>query len=194
MTGIPPAPRGVPQIEVSFDIDVNGILHVKAKDKATNKENKVEIKGHSGLSKEEIERMKKEAEAHAAEDKTRREMVDLRNRAEAVVFQVERELQEHGGKVGPQERSDIEAALNQAKEAMKTEDKGAIEKAMENLNRARMKLGEAIYKATAGAAAGAPGAGAAAAAEPPAGAEPPPSGAAEKKGPDDVIDAEYELK
>ena len=194
LTGIPPAPRGVPQIEVSFDIDVNGILHVKAKDKATNKENKVEIKGHSGLSKEEIERMKKEAEAHAAEDKTRREMVDLRNRAEAVVFQVERELQEHGGKVGPQERSDIEAALNQAKEAMKTEDKGAIEKAMENLNRARMKLGEAIYKATAGAAAGAPGAGAAAAAEPPAGAEPPPSGAAEKKGPDDVIDAEYEVK
>ncbi len=194
LTGIPPAPRGVPQIEVSFDIDVNGILHVKAKDKATNKENKVEIKGHSGLSKEEIERMKKEAEAHAAEDKTRREMVDLRNRAEAVVFQVERELQEHGGKVGPQERSDIEAALNQAKEAMKTEDKGAIEKAMENLNRARMKLGEAIYKATAAAAAGAPGAGAAAAAEPPAGAEPPPSGAAEKKGPDDVIDAEYEVK
>ncbi len=188
LTGIPPAPRGVPQIEVSFDIDVNGILHVKAKDKATNKENKVEIKGHSGLSKEEIERMKKEAEAHAAEDKTRREMVDLRNRAEAVVFQVERELQEHGGKVGPQERSDIEAALNQAKEAMKTEDKGAIEKAMENLNRARMKLGEAIYKATAAAAAGAPGAGAAAA------AEPPPSGAAEKKGPDDVIDAEYEVK
>ncbi len=188
LTGIPPAPRGVPQIEVSFDIDVNGILHVKAKDKATNKENKVEIKGHSGLSKEEIERMKKEAEAHAAEDKTRREMVDLRNRAEAVVFQVERELQEHGGKVGPQERSDIEAALNQAKEAMKTEDKGAIEKAMENLNRARMKLGEAIYKATAAAAASAPGAGAAAA------AEPPPSGAAEKKGPDDVIDAEYEVK
>ena len=194
LTGIPPAPRGVPQIEVSFDIDVNGILHVKAKDKATNKENKVEIKGHSGLSKEEIERMKKEAEAHAAEDKTRREMVDLRNRAEAVVFQVERELQEHGGKVGPQERSDIEAALNQAKEAMKTEDKGAIEKAMENLNRARMKLGEAIYKATAGAAAGAPGAGAAAAAEPPSGAEPPPSGAAGKKSPDDVIDAEYEVK
>ena len=194
LTGIPPAPRGVPQIEVSFDIDVNGILHVKAKDKATNKENKVEIKGHSGLSKEEIERMKKEAEAHAAEDKTRREMVDLRNRAEAVVFQVERELQEHGGKVGPQERSDIEAALNQAKEAMKTEDKGAIEKAMENLNRARMKLGEAIYKATAAAAAGAPGAGAAAAAEPPSGAEPPPSGAAGKKSPDDVIDAEYEVK
>ena len=196
LAGIPPAPRGVPQVEVSFDIDVNGILNVKAKDKATNKENKVEIKGHSGLSKDEIERMKKEAEAHSTEDKTRREMVDLRNRSEAVVFQVERELQEHGDKVGQQERSDIESALNQAKEVMKGEDKASIEKAMENLNRARMKLGEAIYKATAGAsaAAGAPApeAGATAADGQPAGAD--GAGSAGKKGSDDVIDAEYEVK
>ncbi len=195
LAGIPPAPRGVPQVEVSFDIDVNGILNVKAKDKATNKENKVEIKGHSGLSKDEIERMKKEAEAHSAEDKARREMVDLRNRSEAVVFQVERELQEHGDKVGQQERSDIESALNQAKEAMKGEDKASIEKAMENLNRARMKLGEAIYKATA-ASGTTPGDAAAggAAGEAQPGAAGNGAGPSGKKGSDDVIDAEYEVK
>src|SRR3954462_236681 len=146
LTGIPPSPRGVPQIEVTFDIDVNGILNVKAKDKATGKENKVEIRGHSGLSKDEIERMKKEAEAHAAEDKKRREFVDLRNQAEAVALQVEKELQEHGGKVGPQERGDIESALNRVKELMKGEDKDSLQKALEDLHKARMKLGEAIYK------------------------------------------------
>ena len=194
LSGIPPAPRGVPQIEVSFDIDVNGILNVKAKDKATNKENKVEIKGHSGLSKDEIERMKKEAEAHASEDKARREVVDLKNRAEAVTLQVERELQEHGNKISPQERGDIESALNQVKEVIKQEDKTSIEKALENLNRARMKLGEAAYKATTEAAA----AGAAASAGPDAAASAGTAGgsasAESGKKPDDVIDAEYEVK
>jgi len=188
LTGIPPAPRGVPQIEVTFDIDVNGILNVKARDKATNKENKVEIKGHSGLSKEEIERMKKDAEAHAGEDKARREVVDLRNRGEAVVFQVERELQEHGDKIGQQERGDLESALSQAKEALKGDDKDTIEKSLENMNRARMKLGEEIYKATA--AAGATGGSPSGAAEQRASGEQ----AGAKKGPDDVIDAEYEVK
>ena len=194
LTGIPPAQRGVPQIEVTFDIDVNGILNVKAKDKATGKENKVEIRGHSGLSKEEIDRMKQEAEAHAAEDKKRRELIDLRNQAEAITLQVEKELQEHGGKVGPQERGDIENALNRAKESMKGEDKDALQKALDDLQKARMKLGEAIYKAQ-GEAGGAtatdaraqggpqPGAG--------AGAGPQQGG---KKGGDDVIDAEYEVK
>ncbi|MGC8625657.1 MAG: Hsp70 family protein, partial [Phycisphaerae bacterium] len=194
LSGIPPARRGVPQIEVSFDIDVNGILNVKAKDKATNKENKVEIKGHSGLSKDEIERMKKEAEAHAAEDKARREVVDLKNRAEAVMLQVESELQEHGNKISPQERGDLESALNQVKEVVKQEDKASIEKALENLNKARMKLGEAAYKATTAAAAagGAPGtAGADAAAN--AGTAGGASAEPGKK-PDDVIDAEYEVK
>src|SRR3954471_14617385 len=147
LTGIPPSPRGVPQIEVTFDIDVNGILNVKARDKATGKESKVEIKGHSGLSKEEIDRMKKEAEAHAGEDKKRRELVDLRNNAEALTLQVEKELQEHGGKVGPQERGDIESALNRVKELMKGEDKDSLQKALEDLHKARMKLGEAMYKA-----------------------------------------------
>jgi len=184
LTGIPPAPRGVPQVEVTFDIDVNGILNVKAKDKATGKENKVEIKGHSGLSKDEIERMKKEAEAHAVEDKKRREMVDLRNQSEAVVLQVEKELQEHGGKVSPQERADVENALNRVKELAKGDDKDSLQRGLDDLNKARMKLGEAIYKATGAAEGGA------AAAENGA----PAAESGEKKGPDDVIDAEYEVK
>jgi molecular chaperone DnaK len=196
LQGIPPAARGTPQIEVTFDIDVNGILNVKAKDKATGKENKVEIKGHSGLSKEEIERMKKEAEAHADEDKKRREFVDLRNQAEAVVLHVEKELQEHGGKVGPQERGDIENALNRVKELVKGEDKDQLQKGLDDLNKARMKLGEAMYKAQAEAgAAGGPG-GATATDARAAGGEPAGGAAAggAGKGPDDVIDAEYEVK
>jgi len=193
LQGIPPAPRGVPQIEVTFDIDVNGILNVKAKDKATGKESKVEIKGHSGLSKEEIERMKKEAEAHAGEDKKRREFVDLRNQAEAVTLHVEKELQEHGGKVSPQERGDVENALNRVKELIKGEDKDSLQKALDDLNKARMKLGEAIYKAT-GAAPGAEG-GATATDARADGAQPGAAGGeGAKKGPDDVIDAEYEVK
>ena len=152
LKGIPPAMRGTPQIEVTFDIDQNGLLNVKAKDKATGKENKVEIKGHSGLSKEEIERMKKDAEAHQDEDKKRREMVDLRNQVEAITLQVEKELQEHGDKVGPQERADIETALNRTKElSMAGEDAERMcvfaEVAGRIYNKARMKLGEAMYSA-----------------------------------------------
>jgi molecular chaperone DnaK len=193
LQGIPPAARGTPQIEVTFDIDVNGLLNVKAKDKATGKENKVEIKGHSGLSKEEIDRMKKEAEAHADEDKKRRELVDLRNHAESATMQVEKELQEHGDKVGQQERSDIENALNRVKELTKGEDKDALQKGMDDLNKARMKLGEAMYKATADAAgAGATATDARAAGGPDAAAA--GAGEGQKKGPDDVIDAEYEVK
>ncbi len=190
LTGIPPAARGTPQIEVAFDIDVNGILNVRAKDKATGKENKVEIKGHSGLSKDEIERMKKDAEAHADEDKARRELVDLKNQADGAVFQVEKELQEHGGKVGPQERGDIESAVTRVKEALKGEDKAALQRALDDLNKARMKLGEAMYKASSAAQAGGSPApeGEAGAASGAGAAEP------DKKGPDDVIDAEYEVK
>jgi molecular chaperone DnaK len=187
--GIAAAPRGVPQIEVTFDIDVNGILNVKAKDKATGKENKVEIKGHSGLSKDEIERMKKEAEAHAAEDKKRREFVDLRNHADSFVYQAEKQLQEHGGKVGPQERADIESAINRVKELLKGEDKDALQRGMDDLQKVLMKLGEAVYKAKEAAGGDAAAAG-------PAGGAPGAGGTAEggKKGGDDVIDAEYEVK
>jgi molecular chaperone DnaK len=196
LSGIAPAPRGVPQIEVTFDIDVNGILHVKAKDKATGKENKVEIKGHSGLSKDEIERMKKEAEAHAADDKKRRELVDLRNQAEAMTLRMEKELQEHGGKVGPQERADLENAINRVKELAKGEDKDALQKGLDDLQKAAMKLGEAVYKAqeAAGGAAGPGGptaTDARAAGQP--GADAGQTGGG-KKGGDDVIDAEYEVK
>ena len=190
LTGIAPAPRGQPQIEVTFDIDVNGILNVKAKDKTTGKESKVEIRGHSGLSKEEITRMTQEAEAHAAEDKVRRETVDLKNQAEALALASEKDLQEHGGKVGPQERGDLEAAINRMKEVVKGDDKATIQKAMDDLNKARMKLGETIYNATA-AQQQAPGNAQAA-----GGAAPGGDGhsAGPKKGPDDVIDAEYEVK
>ncbi len=194
LTGLPPAARGTPQIEVTFDIDVNGILNVKARDKGTGKENKVEIKGHSGLSKEEIERMKKDAEAHAAEDKARRELIDLKNRADGLVFQVEKELQEHGGKIGPQERGDVENALNRLRDLAKGEDKASLERAVEDLNKARMKLGEAIYKSAAdaaGAGAGAGPAGGPTATDDRAQGEAPPAAG---KGPDDVIDAEYEVK
>ncbi len=190
LTGIAPAPRGMPQIEVTFDIDVNGILNVKAKDKATNKESTVKITGHSGLSKDEIERMKKEAEAHAEEDKARRELIDLKNQAESVTLQVEKELQEHGDKVGPQERADLESSLNQTREVLKGEDKSALEKALANLNKARLKLGESIYKATGGSSdgtAGGPEAG-------PAGGQASSTGDESGKKPDDVIDAEYEVK
>jgi molecular chaperone DnaK len=191
LSGIAPAPRGVPQIEVTFDIDVNGILNVKAKDKATGKENKVEIKGHSGLSKDEIERMKKEAEAHAAEDKKRRELVDLRNNAEALVLRMEKELQEHGGKVGPQERGDLENAINRVKELAKGEDKDALQKGIDDLQKAAMKLGEAVYKAQEGSGGATASAGPTATDARAAGAAP---GAGDKKGGDDVIDAEYEVK
>jgi molecular chaperone DnaK len=190
LKGIPAAPRGTPQIEVTFDIDANGILNVKAKDKATGKENKVEIKGHSGLSKEEIERMKKEAEAHAAEDKKRREFVDLRNNAEALALRIEKELQEHGGKIGPQERGEVESAINRVKELLKGEDKDALQKGVDDLQKSAMKLGEAVYKASEAGGAGGPGGTATDARA--AGA---PSGdAGAKKGGDDVIDAEYEVK
>jgi molecular chaperone DnaK len=189
--GIPPAPRGMPQIEVTFDIDVNGILNVKAKDKATGKENKVEIKGHSGLSKEEIERMKKEAEVHATEDKARRELVDLKNRADAMVYQVEKSLSEHGDKIGQAERGEVESSLNRVKEVIKGEDKTALERAMEDLSKAQMKIGEAAYKATQDAGAAAAAAGGTTATDARAAGEP---AAGAKKGPDDVIDAEYEVK
>ncbi len=133
LTGIPPAPRGTPQIEVTFDIDVNGILNVKAKDKATGKESKVEIKGHSGLSKEEIARMTKDAEAHAAEDKARRNLVDLKNKADGLVFKVE----ELPGMARSARRN---AAILKAKptreELVKGEDKAPLKPPAEDLNNA----------------------------------------------------------
>ena len=127
LTDIPPAPRGMPQIEVTFDIDANGILHVSAKDKATGKENKIKIQANSGLNEDEIQRMVKDAEAHAEEDKKALELVNARNQCDALVHSVKKSLTEHGDKLGADEKAKIEAALKEAEEALKSDDKEAID-------------------------------------------------------------------
>ncbi|MEW5887939.1 MAG: molecular chaperone DnaK [Pseudomonadota bacterium] len=161
LTDIPPAPRGMPQIEVTFDIDANGILHVSARDKATGKENKIRIQANSGLSEEEIQRMVKDAEAHAEEDRKLHELVDARNRCDAMIHSVKKALADHGDKVGSDEKSKIEAAIKEAEEAIKGNDKSAIEAKTQALAMASQKLGEKIYaqqqQAGAEAAAGAAG-------------------------------------
>ncbi|MEW6465607.1 MAG: molecular chaperone DnaK [Pseudomonadota bacterium] len=178
LEGIPPAPRGLPQIEVTFDIDANGILHVSAKDKGTGKENKITIKANSGLTEAEIQQMVKDAELNAAEDKKRLELVQARNQADAAVHSVKKSLGEHGDKIDGAEKAKIEAAIKDLEEALKGDDKAAIEAKTESLMAASQKLGEKMYadaQAQAGAA-GAAGAGAGA-----GGAKPAD---------DDVVDAE----
>src|SRR3954463_12516608 len=169
LTDIPPSPRGMPQIEVTFDIDANGILHVSAKDKATGKENKIKIQASSGLSEEEIQRMVKDAEANAEEDKKIRETVDARNQCDHMVHTVKKALAEHGDKVAADEKSKIEAALKDAEDAMKSENKDEIEAKAQALAQAAQKLGEKMYAEQQQAAQGggqqAPGGGAGAAGE-----------------------------
>src|SRR5262252_9472329 len=145
LEGIPPAPRGMPQIEVTFDIDANGILHVSAKDKATGKENKITIKANSGLSEGEIQRMVKDAEAHAAEDKKQMEVVTSRNQLDSLVHSVRKSLKEYGDKVGADEKSKIEAALKDAEDALKSDDKAKMDGKAEALAQAAQKLGEKMY-------------------------------------------------
>jgi molecular chaperone DnaK len=145
LEGIPPAPRGTPQIEVTFDIDANGILHVSAKDKATGKENKITIKANSGLSEEEIQRMVKDAEANAEEDKKARELVDSRNQGEALVHSTRKALGEYGDKLEAGEKDKIEAAIKELEEAVKGNDKAAIDARVEALATASQKLGEKVY-------------------------------------------------
>jgi molecular chaperone DnaK len=159
LTDIPPAPRGVPQIEVTFDIDANGILHVTAKDKATGKEAKIKIQAGSGLTEEEIQRMVKDAEAHAEEDRRARELVEARNQCEALVHSVRKSLADHGGKLEAGEREKIEAALKEAEGVLKSDDKAAIEAKARALAQASQKLGERIYAETQAKQAGAAGAG-----------------------------------
>ena len=183
LSGIAPAPRGMPQIEVEFALDANGILNVLATDKATGKSQKIEIKGSSGLDKSEIERMKREAEAHAAEDKARREAVEIKNKAEQVVHQTRKALEEHGGTVSPEVRGNIESALSSLEEKVKGNDKTAIERAMSELEKASMELGKAVYEAEAKKASAGAGA---------ASAEAKPSG--DGAGNDDVVDAEFKVK
>ncbi|WP_419184795.1 molecular chaperone DnaK [Botrimarina mediterranea] len=179
LEGVPPAPRGVPQIEVKFDIDANGILSVAAKDLGTGKEQTVTIEQSSGLSDEEIERMKKDGEAHAAEDKKKRELVEARNSGEALAYSVEKTLKEQGDKVKDSDRQPIEAAIAKVREAAKTDDLSAIKSATDALQQASHAMSEAMYKAAAGG--GAEGATASSDATP---------DAAE----DDAIDAEFEVK
>jgi molecular chaperone DnaK len=147
LQGIPPAPRGVPQIEVTFDIDANGIVSVSAKDKATNKEQQIRIQAKSGLSDNDIERMVREAEANAEADKKRREAVEARNGLEALVHSTERTLRENGDKVGATEKADVEAAVAEARQVMEGGDADAIRGASERLSQVAMKMGESLYKA-----------------------------------------------
>jgi molecular chaperone DnaK len=182
LTGIPMAPRGMPQIEVTFDIDANGILNVTAKDMATQKDQKITITSSSGLSKEEVERMAKEADAHSEEDKKKRDEIEARNQLDGMVYQVEKMLREHGDKISGSERGDVENAVADAKKALENGELSAMNSAREKLQAASHKLAEAMYKASASQAQpqGAPEAG------PAAGAEP----GAQKKD-EGVIDAEY---
>jgi molecular chaperone DnaK len=192
LTGIPPAPRGIPQIEVAFDIDANGILNVSAKDLATGKQQSIEIKSSSGLSDDEISKMTKDAESHAAEDKKRREVVDLKNQADQLVYATEKTLKEHGDKVSGSTRGNIENAINNLREAAKGENADAIKKAIDKLNTAAQELGKVLYEEAAKkqAAAG----GAQQAKQGPAPETPPHEGETRRKGGDDVIDAEFEAK
>ena len=146
LTDIPPAPRGMPQIEVAFDIDANGILHVSAKDKATGKENKIKIQASSGLTEQEIQRMVKDAEENAEEDRKAHELVDARNQCDHMAHSVRKTLKEHGDKVGADEKAKIEAALKDAEEALKSEDKATIEAKTQALAQAAHKLAEQVYK------------------------------------------------
>jgi molecular chaperone DnaK len=175
LVGIPPAPRGVPQIEVSFDIDANGIVNVQAKDKATGKEQQIRIQASGGLSESEIQKMVKDAEAHAEEDKKRKAAVEAKNHAEALVHSTEKALAEHGSKVGEGERRAIETALADLKEALKGDDADAISAKTNTLAQASMKLGEAMYKQGEGGGGDTGG---------------PDMGAGETKK-DDVVDAEF---
>jgi molecular chaperone DnaK len=145
LTDIPPAPRGLPQIEVGFDIDANGILHVSAKDKATGKQNKITIKASSGLHEDEIQRMVKDAEAHADEDRKARELVDARNHCDSLIHAVKKSLSEHGDKIGADEKSKIESAIKAAEDAIKGSDKEAIEARTKALAEASHKLAEKMY-------------------------------------------------
>jgi molecular chaperone DnaK len=185
LEGIPPAPRGLPQIEVTFDIDANGILHVSAKDKGTGKENKITIKANSGLSEAEIQKMVKDAELNAAEDQKKLELVQARNQADGMIHSVKKSLAEHGDKLDAGEKEKIEAAIKEAEEALKSDDKAVIDAKTEALMSASQKLGEKMYadQAAAAAAAGA-ASGADASAQPQAGASSKPAD-------DNVVDAEF---
>jgi molecular chaperone DnaK len=183
LVGLPPAPRGVPQIEVTFDIDANGIVNVSAKDLGTGKEQKITITASSGLNKDEVERMMKEAESHAEDDKKRREEIETRNKADQAVYGAERMIKDAGDKLSASDRQAIEAAMEAVKKATESNDSAAIQRALDQLTSAQHKAAESLYRQTqaSGPAAGTPGDGGAS-----SGAGPTDSGAPKS----DVIDAE----
>ena len=180
LVGIPPAPRGTPQIEVTFDIDANGIVNVSAKDKSTGKEQQIKIQASGGLSDEEIDKMVKDAEANAETDKKKREEVDVKNQADSLVFQVEKNIKEHGDKISPEDKSKIEADLKDLKEALEKNEIETIKQKTQDLTQSSMKMGEAMYKDQQSSEA--------------PGAEQPKQedNTGETKNDDDVIDADYE--
>ena len=184
LSDIPPSPRGMPQIEVTFDIDANGILHVSAKDKATGKENKIKIQASSGLSEEEVQRMVQDAELHAEEDKKAHELADARNQCDSMIHMVKKSMTEYGKELSDEEKGKIDEAIKEAEEAIRGNDIDAIKTKSETLGTAAQKLGEKMYakqQAEAGAAGASAGAG------PEAGA----SGGGGAKDDGDVVDAEY---
>ncbi len=185
LIGIPPAPRGIPQVEVTFDIDANGILNVTAKDKATNNEQKITITSSSGLSKDEVDKMAKDAESHSADDKKRKDEIDARNRADSMVYQVEKMLKDHRDKISDADAKNVEEALTAARKAMEGGGVEEMNKAIDNLTQASHKLAEAMYKSSSTPPGGAP---------PPhdgAGAGPSGDGASSGAKKDDVVDAEF---
>ena len=180
LVGIPPAPRGTPQIEVTFDIDANGIVNVSAKDKSTGKEQQIKIQASGGLSDEEIDKMVKDAEANAETDKKKREEVDLKNQADSLVFQVEKNIKEHGDKISAEDKSKIEADLKDLKEALEKNDAEVIKQKTQDLTQSSMKMGEAMYKDQQST-------------EAPSAEQPQQENKSdENKNEDDVIDADYE--
>ena len=179
LVGIPPAPRGTPQIEVTFDIDANGIVNVSAKDKSTGKEQQIKIQASGGLSDDEIDKMVKDAEANAETDKKKREEVDVKNQADSLVFQVEKNIKEHGDKISPEDKSKIEADLKDLKEALEKNDAEVIKQKTQDLTQSSMKMGEAMYKDQQSN-------------EAPGAEQPQQENKSDENKEDDVIDADYE--
>ena len=182
LTGMPPAPRGVPQVEVTFDIDANGILHVSAKDKATGKEQKIRIEASSGLGDKDIDKMVKEAEAHAAEDQRRRDEIERRNRLDTMVYDVEKNSKEWAEKLEASLKTRLDAAVSGAKAALRSGNPDDIGKALEELQQAYSAAGASMYAASRGAQPGAGGTDGQPAGDPAAGAKQ-----------DNVVDADYEI-
>jgi molecular chaperone DnaK len=184
LTGIPPAPRGMPQVEVTFDIDANGILHVSAKDKATGKEQKIRIEASSGLNKDEIERMVRDAEKNAADDKKRREDIDTRNRLDSLAYEVEKNAKEWSDRLSPELKTRLDTAVERARKAHRGDDAAEIKAAMDELSAAYQEAGRSLYSQAPSEPSQAPGpeAGTAPGAEAPGTAKP-----------DDVVEADYEI-